>query len=55
MPIHTAAGDVVIVESPATATTIERSLGPGVHVTAGCWHVAALRQLNDRMLRDLEA
>ncbi|MGQ0608801.1 MAG: hypothetical protein ACT4OQ_10120 [Chloroflexota bacterium] len=52
---RTAAGDLVIVESPATATTIERSPGPGVPVTAGYWHVAALGQLNARMLRDLEA
>jgi len=32
---RTAAGDLVIVESPAKATTVERYPGPGHHVTAG--------------------
>lgn len=32
---RTAAGDLVIVESPAKAKTIERYPGPGNHVSAG--------------------
>ncbi|MGI8657961.1 MAG: type I DNA topoisomerase [Candidatus Limnocylindria bacterium] len=37
-----AAGDLVIVESPAKAKTIERYLGPGYHVTASYGHVRDL-------------
>ncbi|MEO6578421.1 MAG: type I DNA topoisomerase, partial [Candidatus Limnocylindria bacterium] len=37
-----AAGDLVIVESPAKAKTIERYLGPGYHVTASFGHVRDL-------------
>ncbi|HEX9609801.1 MAG TPA: toprim domain-containing protein, partial [Candidatus Limnocylindria bacterium] len=33
-----AAGDLVIVESPAKAKTIERYLGPGYHVVASYGH-----------------
>jgi DNA topoisomerase IA len=33
MPRTNAAGDLVIVESPAQATTIGRSLGPGYFAT----------------------
>ncbi|HUF06002.1 MAG TPA: type I DNA topoisomerase [Candidatus Binatia bacterium] len=40
----TAAGDLVIVESPAKAKTIERYLGPGYHVTASYGHVRDLPQ-----------
>jgi len=39
---RTAAGDLVIVESPAKAKTIERYLGPGYHVTASYGHVRDL-------------
>ena len=37
-----AAGDLVIVESPAKAKTIERYLGPGYHVMASYGHVRDL-------------
>jgi DNA topoisomerase I len=41
---QSAAGDLVIVESPAKAKTIERYLGPGYHVTASYGHVRDLPQ-----------
>jgi len=37
-----AAGDLVIVESPAKAKTIERYLGPGYHVVASYGHIRDL-------------
>ena len=39
---QSAAGDLVIVESPAKAKTIERYLGPGYHVAASYGHVRDL-------------
>jgi len=39
---QSAAGDLVIVESPAKAKTIERYLGPGYHVVASYGHVRDL-------------
>ncbi|MEP7081804.1 MAG: type I DNA topoisomerase [Chloroflexota bacterium] len=39
---QSAAGDLVIVESPAKAKTIERYLGPGYHVMASYGHVRDL-------------
>jgi DNA topoisomerase I len=41
---QSAAGDLVIVESPAKAKTIERYLGPGYHVVASYGHVRDLPQ-----------
>ena len=41
---RTAAGDLVIVESPAKAKTIERYPGPGHHVTAGHGRVRNLTE-----------
>jgi DNA topoisomerase-1 len=43
-PKKRAAGDLVIVESPAKAKTIERYLGPGYTVTASYGHVRDLPQ-----------
>jgi DNA topoisomerase I len=43
-PKKRAAGDLVIVESPAKAKTIERYLGPGYSVTASYGHVRDLPQ-----------
>ena len=46
--IRTAAGDLVIGESPARAKTTERTLGRGSHVTASYGHA---RHANDRTVR----
>jgi DNA topoisomerase-1 len=43
-PRKRSAGDLVIVESPAKAKTIERYLGPGYTVLASYGHVRDLPQ-----------